>query len=137
MNSDIQLDITPNIAGNYAYTWSPPTFLSSTTASSPTLTPTTPGPLQYAVEIVSQAGCVKNDTIDLTVAAAYSPDVTVTTNLTDIMCGDTIFFTTELGGGVPVSCGPSPTNICYGLSGRIITTLNWLPSRSSINSVCG
>lgn len=112
LNSDIQLEVTPNIPGNYAYTWSPGTFLSSTTVANPVVTPTSPGPLQYSVEIVSQDGCIKYDTIDLTVAAAYSPDVTVTTNLTDIMCGDTIFFDTDLGGGVPATCGPSPNTSC-------------------------
>lgn len=112
LNSEIQLEVTPSIPGNYSYTWSPPTDLSSTTIANPILTPTTPGNYQYAVEIVSQDGCVKNDTIDITVAAAYAPDVTVTTNLTNIMCGDTIQFTTDLGGGVPASCGPSATTAC-------------------------
>ncbi len=116
LNSDIQLDVVPDVPGTYAYTWSPATYLSSTTIANPLITPTSPGPIQYAVEVVSQAGCVKNDTIDLNVAAAYSPDVTVTTNLTNIMCGDTIFFDTELGGGVPVTCGPSANNVCTSAS---------------------
>lgn len=112
LNSDIELEVVPTPAGNYSYTWSPGTFLSSTTDPNVTLTPTSPGAYEYAVEIVSQDGCVKNDTIDITVAAAYAPDVTVTTNLTDIMCGDTIHFTTDLGGGVPATCGPSATTAC-------------------------
>ncbi|MCB9188075.1 MAG: gliding motility-associated C-terminal domain-containing protein [Flavobacteriales bacterium] len=119
LNSDIDLAVIPNIAGNYSYTWSPATFLSSTTSATPTLTPTTPGNYTYAVEIVSQDGCVKNDTIDITVASAYAPDVTVTTNLTNIMCGDTIFFNTDLGGGVPASCGPSATTACSAPSSTI------------------
>jgi gliding motility-associated-like protein len=133
LNSDIQLEVTPNIAGNYSYTWSPPDFLSSTTIANPTVTPTSPGNLQYAVEIVSQDGCVKNDTIDITVAPAYAPDVTVTTNLTSIMCGDTIFFDTDLGGGVPATCGPSATTACsapssnmdIGLATGANTTTTW------------
>lgn len=119
LNSDIQLEVTPNIAGNYTYTWSPPAYLSSTTSSNPVVTPTSPGNLQYAVQIVSQAGCVKHDTLDLTVAAAYSPDVTVTTNTTSIMCGDTIFFQADLGGGVPATCGASATTVCSAASSTI------------------
>jgi gliding motility-associated-like protein len=116
LNSDIQLEVTPDIPGNYAYTWSPGTFLSSTTIANPVVTPTSPGTLQYAVEIVSQDGCIKYDTIDITVAAAYSPDVTVTTNLTNIMCGDTIFFNADLGGGVPATCGASANTTCSAAS---------------------
>lgn len=116
LNSDIELEVTPNVPGNYSYTWSPPDFLSSTTVANPTITPTSPGNYQYAVEIVSQDGCVKNDTIDISVAPAYAPDVTVTTNFTNIMCGDTIEFTTDLGGGVPATCGPSPNTACSAAS---------------------
>lgn len=116
LNSDIQLEVVPNIPGNYSYTWSPPDFLDATNIANPTATPTSPGAYQYAVEIVSQDGCVKNDTIDITVAAAYAPDVTVTTNLTNIMCGDTIHFTTDLGGGVPATCGPSGSTVCTAAS---------------------
>lgn len=112
LNSDIQLEIVPSIPGNYSYTWSPPDFLDDPNIANPTVTPTTPGNIQYAVEIVSQDGCVKLDTIDLTVASAYAPDATVTTNLTNIMCGDTIYFDTDLGGGVPATCGPSANTAC-------------------------
>lgn len=119
LNSEIQLNVSPNIAGNYSYTWSPGTYLDATNIANPVVTPTMPGNLQYAVEIVSQAGCVKNDTIDITVAAAYAPDVTVSTNLTSIMCGDTIFFTTDLGGGIPATCGPSATTNCSAPSTQI------------------
>lgn len=116
LNSDIQLEVTPDIPGTYAYTWSPATYLSSTTIANPVVTPTTPGPLQYTVVIVSQDGCIKYDTLNLTVAAAYSPDVTVTTNLNSIMCGDTIHFTADLGGGVPAVCGPSANTTCSAAS---------------------
>ncbi|CAG5079918.1 T9SS type B sorting domain-containing protein [Parvicella tangerina] len=112
LNSEIQLEVAPTPAGNYSYTWSPAADLSSTTIANPTLTPTSPGNYQYAVEVVSQDGCVKNDTIDINVAAAYAPDVTVTANQTNIMCGDTVQFTTDLGGGVPATCGPSPNTTC-------------------------
>lgn len=112
LNSDIQLEATPNLPGNYAYSWTPATFLNSTTVSNPTVTPTTPGPIQYNVQITSQAGCIRYGTLDINVAAAYSPDVTVTTNQTDIVCGDTIFFQSDLGGGVPATCGPSPNTTC-------------------------
>ncbi len=112
LNSEIQLEVVPSIPGNYSYTWSPATDLSSASIANPVLTPTTPGNYEYAVEIVSQDGCVKNDTIDISVAAAYAPDVTVTPSVTNIMCGDTVYFDTDLGGGVPASCGASATTTC-------------------------
>lgn len=112
LNSEIQLAAVPDIPGNYSYTWSPPDFLDATNISNPVCTPTIPGTYDYAVEVESQDGCIKNDTIQVTIAPSYAPDVTLTTNFTNILCGDTIHFNTDLGGGVPASCGLSANNVC-------------------------
>ncbi|MFT5599814.1 MAG: gliding motility-associated-like protein [Flavobacteriales bacterium] len=111
LNSDIQLDITPMPAGAYNYAWTG-TDMNSTTIANPTITPTSPGIYDYTVIITSPQGCIKYDTISINVAAAYAPTVTVTTNLTSILCGDTIYFDTDLGGGVPATCGPSASTAC-------------------------
>jgi len=133
LNSDIDFSLIPNPAGAYTYQWDPGTFLSSTTVSSPTVTPTAPGNYQYTVEITSPNGCVKNDTIDINVASAYSPDVTVTVNTDSIFCGDTVTFNTDLGGGVPATCGPSANTACsapasqqtIGTNMGVNTTTSW------------
>jgi len=126
LNSDIQLEITPNPIGAYAYQWSPGTFLNSTTIGNPMVTPTTPGNYQYSVEITSPNGCIKNDTINLTVAAAYAPDVTVTVNTDSIFCGDTVFFSTDLGCGAPSISGPATNSIVCGA-----------PVQQTIGTNCG
>ena len=84
LNSNIQFSLIPNPAGAYTYQWDPGAFLNSTTIAGPTVTPTTPGNYEYSVEITSPNGCVKNDTIDINVAASYSPDVTVIADVNNI-----------------------------------------------------
>ncbi len=118
LNSNIQFSLIPNPAGAYTYQWDPGAFLNSTTIAGPTVTPTTPGNYEYSVEITSPNGCVKNDTIDINVAASYSPDVTVIADVNNIFCGDTVNFTTDLGGGVPAVCGPSPNTACSSASSQ-------------------
>ena len=118
LNSDIQFSLIPNPAGAYSYQWDPGAFLNNTTIASPTVTPTTPGNYEYSVEITSPNGCVKNDTIDINVAASYSPDVTVNADVNNIICGDTVNFTTDLGGGIPAVCGPSPNTVCSSASSQ-------------------
>ena len=100
----ISNSLIPNPAGAYTYQWDPGAFLNSTSIASPTVTPTTPGNYEYSVEITSPNGCVKSDTIDINVAASYSPDVTINADVNNIFCGDTVNFTADLGGGVPIVC---------------------------------
>ena len=118
LNSDIQFSLIPNPAGAYTYQWDPGAFLNSTSIASPTVTPTTPGNYEYSVEITSPNGCVKSDTIDINVAASYSPDVTINADVNNIFCGDTVNFTADLGGGVPAVCGPSPSAVCSATSSQ-------------------
>jgi len=118
LNSDIDLNITPTPAGAYNYVWTPGTYLSGTTIANPTMTPTAPGNYQYAVEISTPAGCIKYDTIDVLVTNAVAPNVTVTTNLNSIMCGDTIFFDTDLGCGPASINGTSGSNVACGTTSQ-------------------
>lgn len=111
LNSTVQLDIQTTPPGNYSYNWSPATYLSSTTTANPTMTPSAPGNYQYAVDITSAAGCVKHDTININVTAAYAPNVTVSLDTNNIICGDSVHMTVDLGCGVPSISGPSNGNI--------------------------
>jgi gliding motility-associated-like protein len=112
LNSEINFNLVPNPAGNYTYNWTPATFLNNTSIASPTMLPTTPGNYSYTVTATSDQGCVKTETIQVSVASAYAPNITMTVDQTDIMCGETVNFTTQLGGGVPAMCGPSPNTTC-------------------------
>ncbi len=112
LNSEVQLSVIPTPAGAYTYSWTPATFLSSTTVANPTMLPTTPGTYNYTVTVTSPLGCVKTDNISVTVASAYAPNITMTADQTLVACGDPVNFTTSLGGGVPAQCGPSANTSC-------------------------
>ena len=114
LNSDIEFSLIPNPAGAYTYQWDPGAFLNSAAIASPTVTPTSPGNYEYSVEITSPNGCVKNDTIDIMVAAAYAPNVVVDVNNDSIFCGDTVFFSTDLGCGAPALSGPLTNSVVCG-----------------------
>lgn len=76
------------------------------------MTPTAPGSYTYFVDIVSAAGCLQQDSINVVVASAYTPDVQAIVSDSSIICGDTINFDVDLGGGIPATCGPSLTTAC-------------------------
>lgn len=111
LNSAIQLDIQTSPPGNYSYNWTPAANMNNTTISNPTITPTAPGTYNYSVEITSASGCVKYDTVSINVAAAYAPNVTVSLDTNNIVCGDSVHLTVDLGCGVPNVSGPSSGNI--------------------------
>jgi len=108
----ISVNITPVPAGAYTYSWSPAAGLSSSTSPNPTITQTIPGTYNYTVTMTSALGCVKTDNISITVAPAYAPQITATASANVINCGDQVQLTTDLGGGVPASCGPSTSGGC-------------------------
>ena len=112
LNSDVQLIVNPNPTGNYDYQWSPGIFLDNSSISNPLFTPTMPGNYNYEIQITSDDGCLKTDTLSIEVLAAYSPDVTVSLSDSSIYCGDTVSIDIDLGGGVPAFCGPSASTVC-------------------------
>jgi gliding motility-associated-like protein len=69
----IQLGVTPNPVGVYTYSWSPATDLSQTIVQNPTTTFTLPGTQTYSVTMTSQLGCVKHDSITVTVQQGPPP----------------------------------------------------------------
>ena len=71
-----------------------------------------PGNYNYEIQITSDDGCLKTDTLSIEVLAAYSPDVTVSLSDSSIYCGDTVSIDIDLGGGVPAFCGPSASTVC-------------------------
>ena len=112
LNSTIQFNATPSPSGSYSYQWSPTTFLTNPTTSSPEFNTSIPGLYEYEVTIISNLGCVKIDTLNIDVFPAYSPDVLITASDTNIFCGDTVYLDAGLGGGIPALCGPSGATTC-------------------------
>ncbi len=112
IGNEIQLEATPNIPGAYVYTWSPADDLSDPNISNPVFTPSLPGVYQYALEILGPTGCVKYDTIEVNVAAAYAPDFTMTASPLNINCGDTVHLNSVLNYSPPAFCGPSINTVC-------------------------
>lgn len=110
LQDDIFITTTVNPGGaGYTYSWSPSTFLNNSNVSNPVMTPTAPGTYTYYLDVVSPQGCLKQDSVTVNVAAAYSPDITILTNDTNIFCGDSVRLDVDLGGGIPPLCQASAT----------------------------
>ncbi len=112
INSLINFNTIVNPVGAYVYTWSPAANLDDPTIANPTLTPSTAGSFDYALEILGPSGCIKFDTLNVVVASAYSPDFNLVVNPTTLDCGDTVNLSATLNGGAPVACGLSPNTSC-------------------------
>lgn len=107
--------VAPAAAG-YIYQWSPATYLNSTTIPNPVANITVPGVYEYFIDVTSPDGCLKRDSIMITVAAAVAPNINILTPDSLMQCGDSILVDLDLGGGIPAVCGPSATNSCSGPS---------------------
>ncbi len=108
---DLDVIVTPAVAG-YTYLWDPATYLSATNIANPIANITAPGVYQYTVEVTDPNGCIKLDTIDITIIAAVSPVIDILTPDSLMACGDSILIDLDLGNGIPAVCGPSASNVC-------------------------
>ena len=112
LNATIDFNANPAQSGSYTYDWQPPIHLNNNTISNPTFNSNMPGIFDYEVTITSALGCVKVDTLTIDVVPSYSPDITLTVSDTSILCGDSVFMSVDLGGGIPAVCGPSGSTAC-------------------------
>ena len=112
LNATIDFNANPVQSGSYTYDWQPPIHLNNNTISNPTFSSNMPGIFDYEVTITSALGCVKVDTLTIDVVPSYSPDITLTVSDTSILCGDSVFMSVDLGGGIPAVCGPSGSTAC-------------------------
>lgn len=111
----IQLDAVVNpAAAGYTYLWTPSTFLSADTISNPIANITVPGTYTYYLDVTSPGGCLKTDSISITITPFVAPTIDILTPDSLMACGDSILIDLDLGGGIPAVCGPSPTNTCSG-----------------------
>ena len=73
----------------YSYTWSPATFLSTTSADSTTATPTSPGNYTYYVNALdSSSGCATSDTVSFGVFPI--PTVTASVDVSPVCSGTSV-----------------------------------------------
>lgn len=114
LQQPINITVTPNPAGAYTYSWTPstPAFTPANSAT-PVFTPTSPGLYTFHLDVGSAAGCHYDDSVSISVAAAYSPNITVSANPDSVMCTDPSQLTVDLGGGIPAVCGATFTG-CTG-----------------------
>lgn len=112
IGSDVQFEVNMNPPGAYDIQWTPGGSLDDPISATPIMTTTAPGDYEYAVSITSPLGCVRNDTLQVTVAPATSPDYEVVVSETDLNCGDTVFFDVNILSAPPATCDASINNIC-------------------------
>ncbi|MCB0402471.1 MAG: hypothetical protein KDD41_10335, partial [Flavobacteriales bacterium] len=86
----IQLSATVNPAGpGYTYQWTPSQFLNSDTIPNPIATITTPGTYTYVCTITNAGGCIRKDSIMITINPGITPTFTLSVVDTMITCGQT------------------------------------------------
>jgi gliding motility-associated-like protein len=112
IGSDVEFEVAMNPAGTYDIQWSPGGSLDDATSATPVMTTTSPGTYEYAVSIESSQGCVRNDTLQVIVAPATSPDYEVIVSDNNVDCGDTVFFDVNILSAPPAVCDVSINNIC-------------------------
>lgn len=108
----IQLNATPTPGGTYTYDWSPSTYLSSDTIANPVANIGAPGTYSYVLALTSPLGCVKLDTVSITVTPSYPPNTLVTASDTSVCVGDTVSLAAYFGSSIPAVCGPSSSGGC-------------------------
>jgi gliding motility-associated-like protein len=105
---------TPTPAGVYNYSWTPASIMDNPNSSTPTATFTTPGLNTIIVNVDNGGGCLKSDTMFVTVSPAYAPNINIVNNDTSLSCNGSVLINLDLGGGIPVTCGPSASTACSG-----------------------
>lgn len=117
----IQFNAIGSPAGVYTYSWSPSTYLNSTTIANPVATVIAPGTYTYYVDITSPQGCVKTDTASITITASYPPNPVSSTSDTSVCIGDTVQLAVTFGSSVPSVCGTNSVGCTASLIGIVGT----------------
>jgi len=86
--------VTLTAGGGSTYSWAPSTYLSATTGSSPTCTPTATGSTIYTVTVTSPAGCTATAT--QSVGAYLVSSISVAPASTSICSGGTVMLTSSV-----------------------------------------
>ncbi len=117
LQQTVQMSISGSPAGAYTYLWSPSTYLDDDTIANPTATVAVPGTYNYQIGITSPFGCLKKDTVTITVL----PEIRTYAFADTVLClsqsgllsanGGSAFFWSSISGspvtvGTNFSCNP-------------------------------
>ncbi len=116
LGETVDFNVTPSNPGVYNYSWSPTGIMSNAAVANPTATFTSSGINTIIVTVDNGGGCIKEDTFYVNVSAGYAPNINIINSDTTIGCMDSVAINLDLGGGIPSSCGPSPSTACSGAS---------------------
>ena len=105
MGDSIQFNITTDPAGSYSFSWSPPAFFNDASIANPIAKFSTSGSFNYYVEITSPDFCSKTDSINVTVAPYYLPEIIATADKTCLE--DSTQLSVTFKSVIPTSCGLS------------------------------
>lgn len=107
----LNANVTPT-SPNYTYSWTPSNFLNNTAIPNPVASITVPGNHTYDVTVTNPDGCVKMGSINITTAPAIAPVISILTPDSTIACDSSVLVDLNLGGGIPVTNGPSLSTAC-------------------------
>lgn len=116
LGETVNFTATTNPAGSFNYSWTPASIMNNATSANPTATFTTSGLNTIIVNVDNGGGCMKSDTMIVTVSPAYAPNINIVNNDTTISCNGNVPINLSLGGGIPASCGASSSTACSGSS---------------------
>ena len=136
INSSIFLNVQPvdsiNNINTYNFIWEPANLLSNSTTRNPTFVPTYSGNFDFEITTTNQYGCVKKDTLNVTILPYSNPSVNITANDSSIICYDTVNLQANLSSVLPALCTTSINNFCSVSSQTVeIGTQNGVNSSTS------
>lgn len=108
LENPVHLNATATPAGTYNYSWSPSAFLNNTSIPNPVATIISPGTFTYTLTTTNSDGCVKNNTVNITMTQTFAPDATLSAVSSPACFGDTVQLHADLGFPVPATCGVGP-----------------------------
>ena len=115
----IQLNVTTAPTGTYSYLWALTNSLTNYTIPNPLANITSPGTHVYVVSVTSSQGCVKKDSVSITVTPSYPPNPVAYGSTTIVCAGDTVHLGVTFGNTVPAVCGVNPV----GCSTPLVSTI--------------
>ncbi len=115
----IQLNVSTSPSGTYGYLWDPSANLSNYSISNPLANIVSPGTHVYVVSVSSSTGCIKKDSITISVTASYAPNPIAYGAPSPACPGDTVQLGVTFGTSIPSVCGINP----IGCSSPLVSTV--------------